>query len=165
MEKTLLDTDIFSEILKQKHPQVIAVAKQYRHQFGRYTISTITVLEIVKGFHKVNREEEIQRFLTNLTTAEVVTLTLKSAELAGRIYADLERTGQPIGRADPMIAAIAIQHNCVLATGNERHYQRIQHAGYDLKFINWKTLHVISEPVNNCEHPPGEVPIDESEGI
>ena len=37
-----------------------------------------------------------------------------------------------------MIAAIAIEHQCVLATGNERHYQLIQDAGYDLQMVNWK---------------------------
>ena len=139
MEKTLLDTDIFSEILKQKHFKVVAAAQQYHKHFGYYTISTITVLEIVKGFHKVNREGEIQRLLAKLATAEILTFTVKGAELAGRIYADLERTGQPIGRADPMIAAIALDNKLVLGTGNERHYQRIQKLGYTLKLANWKT--------------------------
>jgi len=138
MKRMLLDTDIFSEVLKKKHPQVVIKAKQYHQQFGRYTISTITLLEIVKGFHKFNRENDIQRLLTKLVTTELVTLTIKSAELAGRIYADLERTGQPIGRADPMIAAIAIERKLVLATGNERHYQRIKELGYDLTLTNWK---------------------------
>ncbi len=138
MERTLLDIDIFSEVLKQKHPRVTGNAQQYHQQFGRYTISTITVLEIVKGFHKLNRENDIQRLLPKLWTAELVTLNIKSAELAGRIYADLERTGQPIGRADPMIAAIAIEQKLVLATGNEQHYQRIQELGYDLTITNWK---------------------------
>ena len=110
MKKTLLDTDIFSEILKQKHQQVSLAAQQYHQAFGMYTVSTITILEIIKGFHKVRREEAIQRFLTQLNTAEIVTLTTTSAEFAGRIYADLERIGHPIGRADPMIAAIAIEH-------------------------------------------------------
>ena len=138
MEKTLLDTDIFSEMLKRKHQGVIKAAQQYHAQFSQYTISTFTVLEIVKGFHKVNREEEIQQFLIRLSTIEILTLSVRSAELAGRIYADLERIGEPIGRVDPMIAALAISHDMVLATGNTRHYQRIQSAGYALKLTNWK---------------------------
>jgi tRNA(fMet)-specific endonuclease VapC len=113
-------------------------AREYHRRFGRYTISTITVLEIVKGFHKINQEIEIQRLLPKLMTEELVTLTIKSAELAGRIYADLERAGQPIGRADPIIAAIAIERELVLSTGNQRHYQRIQELGYELRLTNWK---------------------------
>ena len=138
MEKTLLDTDIFSEILKQKHVNVVTRAKQYHTVFGYYTISTITILEIVKGFHKAHREDDIQRFLTAVTTAEILTLNVKTAELAGRIYADLERTGHQIGRADPMVAAFALEHHLILSTGNVSHYQYIQNLGYALKVENWK---------------------------
>lgn len=138
MEKTILDTDIFSEVLKRKHPNVVRTAKQYFEEFGYYSISTITVLEIVKGFHKVNREESIQKFLEAISTAEILTLDIKSAERGGRIYADLERVGQPIGRCDPMIAGIALENNLVLSTGNMEHYQRIQNLGYGLKLENWK---------------------------
>jgi len=93
----------------------------------------------VKGFHKVQRESHIERFLLTISNMEILTFNLKSAELAGRIYADLERIGQPIGRAAPMIAAIALENNLVLVTGNLRHYQRIQKLGYPLKLDNWKS--------------------------
>ncbi|GAX43652.1 PilT-like protein [Tolypothrix sp. NIES-4075] len=78
----------------------------------------------------------------------MLTLQLPDAELAGRIYADLERTGQPIGLADSMIAAIcasqqrfaiASQNNLTLITGNLPHYQRLQSFGYSLKLDNWRT--------------------------
>jgi predicted nucleic acid-binding protein len=58
--------------------------------------------------------------------------------MAGRIYADLERIGQPIGRADPIIAAIALRYDLTLITGNVAHYQRIQTLGYGLKLDNWR---------------------------
>jgi tRNA(fMet)-specific endonuclease VapC len=124
--------------LKGKNLNIIRQANNYYQKWGQYTISTITVLEIIKGFHKVQRESHIEQFLSTLSNTEILTLNLKSAELAGRIYADLERTGQPIGRADPMIAAIALENNLVLVTGNLRHYQRIQKLGYSLKLDNWK---------------------------
>jgi tRNA(fMet)-specific endonuclease VapC len=117
VNKSLLDTDIFSEILKGVDQTVVAKAIAYRTIWGRYTISAITVLEIVKGLHKVQREERIQQLLVGLAAVELLILDLQSATLAGRIYADLERTGQPIGRADPMIAAIALHHDLTLITG------------------------------------------------
>jgi tRNA(fMet)-specific endonuclease VapC len=132
-------------VLKQKHPHVATVARAYHQQFGGYTISTMTILEIIKGFHKVNREAEIQAFLEKIPEADILTLTTKSAELAGRIYADLERTGQPIGRADPIIAAIAITQNMLLATGNTKHYKCIQRLGYELRLTNWKTERLETE--------------------
>ena len=140
MDKSLLDTDIFSEVLKGIDHTVTAKATAYRAIWGRYTLSTITVTEIVKGLHKVQREDSIQRFLTGLSTLELLTLDTESAVLAGRIYADLERTGQPIGRADPMIAAIALQHGLTLVTGNHAHYGRIQSLGYDLRLDNWRDI-------------------------
>jgi tRNA(fMet)-specific endonuclease VapC len=126
LDKALLDTDTFSEILKRVDAQVVRRATEYRSQFGVYTISTITIVEIVKGLHKVQREERLQEFLKGLSAVEVLTLDLSSAELAGRIYADLELTGQPIGRADPMIAAVAIRNGITLITGNSAHYERIK---------------------------------------
>jgi len=48
-------------------------------------------------------------------------LDVAAAELAGRITGDLDRIGQPIGRADPMIAAIAIDQGLELVTGNTAH--------------------------------------------
>lgn len=138
MDKSLLDTDIFSEIIKGRDQHVLARAAAYRAAFGWYTITTLTVFEIVKGFHKVRREDRIQQFLSGLPSAELLTLDAHSAEIGGRIYADLERTGQPIGRVDPIIAAIAIQHDLTLVTGNMAHYQRIQALGYTLRLDNWR---------------------------
>ena len=48
MRKALLDTDIFSEILKGIDAQVAVYAALYHATFRQYTISTLTVVEIVK---------------------------------------------------------------------------------------------------------------------
>ncbi len=47
-------------------------------------------------------------------------------------------TGQPLGRIDPMIAAIAVRLGLTLVTGNTAHYQRITALGYPLKLDNWR---------------------------
>ena len=138
MDKSLLDTDIFSEVLKGIDGQVAAQATAHRAVFGRYTISVITVLEIVKGLHKLQREDRVRQFLDGLSAVDILTLGVPGAELAGRIYADLERTGQPIGRADPIVAALAILFDLVLVTGNQAHYQLIRELGYDLRLGNWR---------------------------
>jgi predicted nucleic acid-binding protein len=65
-------------------------------------------------------------------------LDVSATELAGRITGDLDRIGQPIGRADPMIFAIAIDQGLELVTGNTAHYQRIQQLGYPLTLVNWR---------------------------
>src|SRR5207237_7671229 len=76
--------------------------------------------------------------LTHVGSEEVLGFDQPAAELAGRIWGDLERTGQPIGLADPVIAAIALTHSLELVTGNTSHYQRIQQLGYPLTLVNWR---------------------------
>lgn len=139
MDKVLLDTDILSESLKRIDRRVVARATAYIAAFSHYTISAVTVTEVVAGWHKRQREDRIQWFFAEMAGAEVLVLDRQGAEIAGRIYADLERTGQPIGLADAMIAATALQHNLTLVTGNISHYQRILGLGYSLKLDNWRT--------------------------
>jgi tRNA(fMet)-specific endonuclease VapC len=129
---------MLSEVLKGLDPRVTKKATAYLRAFGRYSTSVFTVMEIVKGLHKQRRAKMLKQFLARISTAEILRFEQDSAELAGRIFADLERTGQPIGRTDPMIAAIALQHDLTLVTGNLVHYQRIQVLGYKLKLENWR---------------------------
>ena len=138
MNKSLLDTDILSEISKGIAPNVARNASAYRTAFGRYTISVITIMEVVRGFQKKGSASRLQRFLTSISSEEILVFDQAAAELAGRIVGDLERVGQPIGRADPMIAAIALQHGLELVTGNSIHYQRIEQLGYPLTLVNWR---------------------------
>jgi tRNA(fMet)-specific endonuclease VapC len=138
MDRALLDTDTLSEVLKGRNPEVTARAKAYRAVFGRYTVSLVSVVEVVKGFQRRTQETALKRFLARIPAMELLTLDLASAELAGRIYGDLERTGQTIGRMDPLIAGIAISNGLVLVTGNQAHYRRIRALGYDLELDNWR---------------------------
>jgi tRNA(fMet)-specific endonuclease VapC len=138
MRRAILDTDIFSEVAKGKNAVVRDRAAAYVAELGPLTISLVTVLEVVKGLHRVQREAEVQRFLARLSRLEVLPFDLDAAVLAGRIYGDLERTGQPIGRADPMIAATAIGRGLVLVTGNAAHYERIRLLGHALELENWR---------------------------
>jgi predicted nucleic acid-binding protein len=138
MNKALLDTDIFSEYLKGHDQRVRQNAAIYRQLFGSLTISVVTAMEIIKGLHKMRREQEIQALLGRLASEEVFAFDIAASEYAGRIHADLERMGQPIGWADIVIAAIALRHGLELVTGNTAHYQRIQQIGHPLVLINWR---------------------------
>ncbi len=138
MSKTLLDTDIYSEILRAVKTTVVANARSYRQTYGVLTLSVITVMEMVKGFQQVQRPQKITDLLSYVASEEVIDFAQPAAELAGRIWGDLDRTGQPLGFADPMIAAVALTHGLVLATGNISHYQRTQQLGYPLALVNWR---------------------------
>ena len=138
MKKSLLDTDILSEVLKGRNPIVATYKTAYLRDFGYFTTSVVNVMEVVRGFQRIQSESRIQQFLATLANAEVLILDRDAAESAGRIHGDLERIGQTNGFADSAIAAIALQHDLTLVTGNTVHYQRIQALGYNLQLDNWR---------------------------
>jgi len=139
LNKALLDTDTYSEILKAANPIVVRHATNYRRTHGVLTFSTITVMEVTRGFQRAHLPHRLQAFMTAIALEEVLPFDHAAAELAGRIAGDLERIGQPIGVADPMIAAIAISNGLELVTGNTTHFERIRRLGYSLTLINWRT--------------------------
>lgn len=138
MNKALHDTDIYSEVLKAVNPTVAVNAARYRQQHGVFSLSVITVVEVVSGFQWAQNTRRLQNFLTAIASEDVIPLEQPAAELAGCIAGDLLRTGQPIGWADPLIAALAIENGLELVTGNTAHFQRIQQLGYPLMLINWR---------------------------
>ena len=139
MNKILLDTDIYSEVLKGVDANVASRARSYRRAQGVLTISVVTVMEIVRGFQRTRSTRRLQDFLAIIAREEVLDFDLAAAELAGRIAGDLERLGRPIGVADPMIAAIAITRGMALATGNTAHFERVQRLGHPLALVDWRS--------------------------
>jgi tRNA(fMet)-specific endonuclease VapC len=138
VNKSLLDTDILSEIIKGIDRTVAANSSAYRNAHGRYTLSAISVMEVVRGFQKNQSFRRMQAFVASLAGEEVLAFEQATGELAGRIAGELERTGRPIGTADTMIAAIALEHSLELVTGNTAHFQRVQQLGYPLTLANWR---------------------------
>ncbi len=138
MNEVLLDTDIYSEILKAVDLTVIRNAITYRQFHGTLTVSAVTVMEIVRGFQRNQSHRKLQNFLAAVALEKVLAFDRPDGELAGRIAGDLERTGQPIGLADPMIASIALTQGLEIVTGNTGHFQRIRQLGYPLILHNWR---------------------------
>ncbi len=138
MNKALLDTDILSEMTKGIDPTVAINATAYRKAFGRYTLSAVTVMEVIRGLQKKQATRRLSGFLASLAHVEVIPFGQPAAELAGKIAGDLQRTGRLIGTADTMIAAIALTHGLELVTGNTTHFQYVQNLGYPLTLANWR---------------------------
>lgn len=138
MHKSLLDTDIFSEVLKDKNATVRARAAAYRKTFGHYTIAALSVTEIVTGLTHAQHTQQLDVFRRTLPALEILSIGSAEADLAGQITGALLRTGDTIGVIDPLIAAVAITHGLVLVTGNTSHFERIQQLGYTLTLDNWR---------------------------
>jgi predicted nucleic acid-binding protein len=138
LNKAILDTDMLSEIGKAKDPVVASNAKTYRRSFGHYTLSAVSVMEIVRGFQRTQAIARLNAFLSTLPHMDVLEFDQSAAELAGRIAGELQRTGRPIDMADTMIAVTAIDHSLELVTGNTTHFQRVRQLGYPLVLVNWR---------------------------
>jgi tRNA(fMet)-specific endonuclease VapC len=127
---------MYSEVLKAINPTVAQNAATYRQTHGVLTLSVITTFEIVKGCQQAQAAGRKRRFLNAIAQEQVLSLEEPAAELAGRIAGDLDRTGQTIGMVDPIIAAITLEHNLELVTGNAAQFQRIVVLGYPLTLVN-----------------------------
>lgn len=136
--RTLIDTDIWSEIFKGKNATVLARSAAYLSHHGRHTLTAVTVFEVVQGLQRVQRQDRIEAFRTMLDDVEVLALDQAAADLAAVIYGELARTGHGVDVGDAQNAPIALQHRVCVATGNVRHYARVQGLGYPLIVENWR---------------------------
>jgi tRNA(fMet)-specific endonuclease VapC len=140
MRKVLLDTYILSEVMKAKDDVVVDNARRYLAHWRRLTFSAVSVMEVVAGYSRRGSEEKLKKFVSMTSRSEVLPLDPVAGELAGRIYADLQRAGLNIGVPDTMIAAIALHHALPLVTGNASDHARIQEAGYPLMLETWRAI-------------------------
>jgi tRNA(fMet)-specific endonuclease VapC len=139
LKHSLLDTDTLSYVLSSGHDNVKLNARQYLRVFRRYTISTVTVAEIIRGLEKIQNHAALAKFEADCHEFEVLPIDTSVATLAGQIMGHLDRKGQPIGFQDCLIASTGIVHGLVVVTNNLRHYQRIVDEGFSLEIENWRT--------------------------
>jgi len=130
--KYLLDTNICIYIIKKKPETVIKKFTKLRP--GSVAISSITLSELYYGVIKSSKPNEnmiaLQEFISPLI---VLDFTEQDALFYGKIRADLEKKGKPIGAMDLLIASIAKSKELILVSNNVREFSRIS----DLKVENW----------------------------
>jgi tRNA(fMet)-specific endonuclease VapC len=97
----------------------------------------VTVSEVIWGLEKRQSVRRSSAFRASLPSMEVLPFA-GAADLAGQNRVALDCRGKPIGLADTMIAAIALEHGLELVTGNISDFQRVQQLGYPLVLSNWR---------------------------
>jgi tRNA(fMet)-specific endonuclease VapC len=126
MDEVLLDTDILSELLKQRHPIVRQKAAQYLNAHGRFAFSVFTHFEIVRGFKEKNAARQLQRFEGFCQHSLILPISDAILEKAGELWVAARRGGHSHGDADLIIAATALESGRVRVTGNTPHFAWIQ---------------------------------------
>ena len=128
----LLDTNICIYIIKKR--PIIVFDKFRSLSIGSIGISSITLAELQYGIMKSSNPDKNQEALDKfLTPIEIIDFGFYATMEYGKIRAELERKGTPIGPLDTLIASHAKSLDLTLVTNNEREFERIS----GLKIENW----------------------------
>lgn len=74
MDRALLDTDTYSEVVRERNARVANRASAYLQEFGRFTLSVVTVSEVVAGLSRMGYAQRLQDFLAFLARTDVLPL-------------------------------------------------------------------------------------------
>jgi tRNA(fMet)-specific endonuclease VapC len=124
----LLDTNACIALINGKPPVVRAKFQKATDAGGRVFVSSIALFELCYGVAKSSRRDFNQQRLEAFLAGPLQPLAFDEgdAEIAGRIRADLETLGRPIGAYDLLIAGQAVRNKLVLITSNLSEFSRIK---------------------------------------
>ena len=128
----MLDTNICIYVIKHK-PEKVCRKIQTIHAED-VCISTVTYAELVHGVEKSAAVEKnrlaLSMFLANM---EIMGFDVEAADCYGKIRADLEKKGTPIGSLDMMIAGHAQSLGYTVVTNNVKEFSGVS----SLRIENW----------------------------
>ncbi|MEE4453415.1 MULTISPECIES: type II toxin-antitoxin system VapC family toxin [Novosphingobium] len=127
----LLDTNILSDLIRQPDGMVAhAIA-----DVGEDAVATSIIVagELRYGAEKRGSPRLKSKIEDLLSLIAVLPLKDDADACYGRLRADLERRGTPIGANDMLIAAHALAIDATLVTDNIREFERVD----GLQLVNW----------------------------
>ncbi len=128
----MLDTNICIYMIRQKPAKVLQKLKQLNPE--DICISSVTYAELVYGVEKSMATEKNRLALSlMLAQTEILDFDARAADEYGKIRADLEKRGVPIGSLDMMIAGHARALGYTVVTNNMKEFGRVK----DLMMENW----------------------------
>ena len=119
----LLDTNILSDLIRNPSG---AVARQIAWVGSKgIATSIVSVAELRYGCAKRGSARLLRQVGAVLEAIDVVPFETPADVIYGRIRADLEAAGRPIGPNDLLIAAQALALEVPLVTANEAEFRRV----------------------------------------
>jgi len=116
---TIADTDVLIDYLAGKG-EADAVERLLRR--GVLNTTVITRFELLSGARSA---KQLTRLVQLLAAVPSLVLDDPAADAASEIRRSLDRSGNPIGMADSLIAGIVISNGGSLLTRNRRHFERV----------------------------------------
>ena len=130
--KYMLDTNTCIFIIK-KDENVLSHLKKI--DFKEICISSITLSEleygVAKSMHSEKNQKALDAFVYNFS---ILPFDRDAAHEYGKIRANLEKIGSPIGGMDMLIAAHAKSQKLILVTNNTKEFIRVN----ELNIEDWK---------------------------
>lgn len=127
----MLDTNIVSDLVR--NPQGRAAERLRQHGEAGVCVSIITAAELRYGAARKGSARLLSRVEAVLSTIDVLAFDVPADTEYGRVRAELEAIGRPIGPTDLFIAAHACSIGVMLVSHNVGEFRRVR----GLKVENW----------------------------
>ena len=131
----LLDTNVCIALINGKPPAVRKRFQRVVQKGVRVSVSTIVAFELWYGVAKSSQKEgntnRLEIFLSG--PLSLLPFDEEDAKAAGKVRAEIEAAGRPIGAYDLLIAGQALRHKMTLVTANTKEFQRVP----GLAFEDW----------------------------
>jgi len=122
--KYFLDSNICIRLLNRSSQNVIDNYKKI--DIDDIGIPSTVAAELIYGANKsAKRDYNLMKFRTFLSQLRIVYVDMDVIEVYGKIRAELERKGTPIGANDYFIAAIVKANGGILVTNNTGEFARV----------------------------------------
>lgn len=125
MERLLLDTDVISFYLRG-YPVVLQQVARYLEVHSQLELSVISYYELRRGLVRIGATRRLQDLEIFVARCKVWEVSYDVAHEASTIAGELMAHGEKLDDADVLIAATARALGVGVATGNIRHFGRIQ---------------------------------------
>lgn len=122
-----VDTNVISETMRRT-PDGTVLRWLEKHD-AELAISTVVIAELAFGISKIHPDQRAVRLSAGLDAwrqrfaGRLFGLTEEAALAYGELMGNAARQGRPMSAPDGMIAAIALVHDCPLATRNVFDFQ------------------------------------------
>ena len=128
----MLDTNICIYVIKHKPEKVLRKLQTIHPE--DVCISSVTYAELVCGVEKSAAVEKNRLALSMLlANMEILDFDVEAADCYGKIRADLEKKGRPIGPLDMMIAGHGQSLGYTVVTNNVKEFSGVS----ALRIENW----------------------------
>jgi tRNA(fMet)-specific endonuclease VapC len=126
--KYLLDTNACIALINDRAPSVRTRLQKALAADEKVMVSSVVAFELWYGVAKSARPESYARLVETFFAGPVGLLAFEpeDAKVAGRVRAELEAVGKPIGAYDLLIAGQALRHQMTLITANGREFGRVK---------------------------------------